>query len=76
MQDVRMIQRAGGLCFDGESAKPVFVPGESGAEDFDCDLTGQPCVRGAVDLAHAAGSEQRHDFVRTKSRSDSQGHQE
>ena len=50
------------------------VPGHRVGEHFDRDLAIEPRIPGPVHLAHAAGAEQRDDFVRTETGTGRQRH--
>ena len=49
--------------FGGEPADAIRVGSESLVEHFHRDVASEPCVAAAIDLAHAAGAEQRNDVV-------------
>jgi len=42
--------------------------GKRSAQDFDCNLTVEPCIAGAPDLAHPACAERRQDMIVTEAR--------
>jgi hypothetical protein len=44
-------------------------------EDLDRDLAAEPRVLGAVDLAHAAGTERGDDFIGTETRAGRKTHE-
>jgi hypothetical protein len=52
-----------------EPLQPLGVRGEAVRQDLQRDLTPEPGVAGAVDLANAAGSEPGHDLVGADPRS-------
>ena len=64
--DVRMVERCEQLGLALEPRQPLRIAGESIEQDFDCHLAIQAGVARAVDLAHPAGAERRHDLERTK----------
>jgi hypothetical protein len=64
----------GHLRFTFEAGDPVGIQGEQLRQDLQRDGAIQPGVLCAIDLAHAAGTERTDDLVRTKRRSDRQGH--
>ena len=60
-----MLERGGELGFLDEPAAPLGIGDELGRQDFQRDEAVQPLVARLVDLAHAAGAEQRADLVRS-----------
>ncbi len=62
-RDVGVVEGAGGLRLQLETAQAVGVGGEGGGEDLDRDVAVQARVPGAVDLPHAAGADGGEDFV-------------
>jgi hypothetical protein len=53
-----------------EAREAVDIRRELGRKHLDRDVTMQPCVACAIDLAHAASAERRQDFVRPEFRAD------
>ena len=66
--DVRMVQRGGGLRLLTEAAPRAVVRLEAVAADLECDVAPKPRVTGEVHLAHPAGAERRQNFVGTDDR--------
>src|SRR5207253_7058471 len=64
--DVRMIERRGGLGFLDKAAHAIFVLCELGGQEFECDFTVEPVVFGEVNFAHPARAQRSNDFVSTK----------
>jgi hypothetical protein len=58
-----MIQCGQHLCFALEEADPVRVMGEGGRQHFDGYVAPEFSVAGAINLAHAARTEQGKDPV-------------
>ena len=61
-----MIQRRERLRLAREARQAIRIARDGLWQDFQRDLAIQPCIARAVDLAHAAGPEERDDFVGTK----------
>ena len=57
-----------------ESAQAIGVVGHLGRQHLDRDLAIEALVVGAVDLAHAAGTQWRDDLVRAEARTRGQRH--
>jgi hypothetical protein len=57
-----------------EARQPVGIGGESGRENLDRDITTEPAVSGAVDLAHTADAETSDDLVRPEPGPDRDAH--
>jgi hypothetical protein len=72
--DVRMVERGNALRFALESGAAVRVRGGGLRQNLDRDRAIQPGITGAIDLAHCARAERRHDFVRTEPTAGGQGH--
>jgi hypothetical protein len=53
------------LGFPPEAGEAVGISGEAFREDLDRDLAPELAVAGAIHLAHAAGTEQRTDLIRS-----------
>ena len=60
---VRMVQARGGAGLVGESREPLGVAGERFGQHLQRDGAVELDVLGAIDLAHAAASEQRPDPI-------------
>ena len=73
-QDVRMVQRSRGASFLFEATEPIRIG--AGRQDLDRDVAAEPGVARAVDLAHPAGADERHDFVRANPGTWDERHQE
>ena len=61
-----MVQRRGGSGFLLESLQAIGIGRRGGWQDLDRDIAPETRVAGAVDLAHAAGTERVRDGVRTE----------
>jgi hypothetical protein len=72
-EDVRMIQRGGGVRLLLEACVPAGVGGDGRGQDLQRHVAAQPCIASAVHLSHPAGSERRDDFVRAETPSGSEG---
>ena len=66
LSDVRMVERSEHLCLALEAREPIAVAREMLRQHLDGDIALQLRIAGAIDLAHAAGTERRDDFVRAK----------
>ena len=64
--DVRMIERGGGLRFLDEPAAAVLVGDAIGGQHLDRHLAAQPRIARAIDLAHAPGANQSRGFRRRR----------
>jgi len=64
--NMRMVQRRQDLRFLVETCKPFGIGREEVRQDFERDVTMELRVTRAINLAHAARTEQRDDLVRTK----------
>ena len=62
-KEVGMIERGDGASLLLETAEAVGVAGEGFGEHFERDLAAKAGVAGAVDFAHAAGTQRRNDLV-------------
>ena len=67
-QDVRVIERRGGLGFLREPTQPIRIRGEVGRKDLDRDFTPERGVARAIHLAHPARTERREYLAASKSR--------
>jgi len=61
--DVGMVEGRDGLRFAFETEFGRGIRAEMIWEDFDCDITAEPGVAGAIDFARAACAKRRKDFV-------------
>ena len=68
-RDVRMIERGEDLGLALEAGEALGVVCEQVGQDLERDVATELRVARAIDLAHAAGAEQREDFVGTETRS-------
>src|SRR5262249_11835456 len=62
-QNVRMIERGGGMRFLLEAAQSEGVTGQRCGQNFDRHIAPQPFITRAIYYAHPATPEQRLDFV-------------
>jgi predicted nucleotidyltransferase len=62
--DVRMIQRRDRARFAIEPLAQAGILGGAARQDLDRDGPIEPCITRAIDLAHPAGADGGHDFVR------------
>jgi len=65
-----VVQRRKRLRFAREAGETFVVEGEKLRENLDRDVAIQLRVARAIDLAHAAGAERCHDFIRPESGAD------
>jgi hypothetical protein len=49
-----------------EATKTIRVNAKGGRQHLDRDISTEPRIASTVDFAHAAGADQRHDFVWAK----------
>ena len=61
-----MGDRGDGFCLALESRAPVGIDRKTLGKNLDRDVTVEPRIAGAVDLAHAAGPNGGLDFVRAE----------
>ena len=66
--DVRMVERSEKLRFALEPRQPIAVVEEGVRENLDGDVTIQFAVAGAIDFAHSASAELRHNLVFAEAR--------
>src|SRR5262245_44518531 len=66
-RDVGVVERGQHLCLAVESRQAFPIAHERRREYFDRDVTTELLVVGAIDFAHATGTEKRADFVTTYS---------
>lgn len=66
LRDVRVIKRRQRLRFARESRQALHIGGEQVRQHLDRGFAVQFCVAVAIDLAHAAGAEWSHNFVRAQ----------
>jgi len=64
-RDVGVIERRERLRLALEPRHALRVVGERVRQDLDRGIAMQPCIARPIDLAHAAGADQRDDFVGT-----------
>jgi hypothetical protein len=62
-EDVRVVQRGDGARLALEARHPAGVLGARGGQHLHRHVALEPAIEGRVDLAHAAGAEQRSDFI-------------
>ena len=74
LADVRVVQRRDGARLLLEASDAVGVGVTPRRQYLDGDVAAEARVVGAVDLAHSAPAEQRHDVVRAEARPGRQGH--
>ncbi len=63
--DVRMIQRRGGVRFALETAEAFVVGGKFGGENFDGGAAAKLGIAREVNFTHSARAQQADDFVGT-----------
>jgi hypothetical protein len=64
LRDVRMIERRERLRLALEPRQPFRIVGKDIRQDLDGDVAIESSVAGTIDLAHAAGADQRVNRVR------------
>jgi hypothetical protein len=69
-----MTEGGSGAGFPQKALAMSFVRGHARAEHLNRHRAVQARVAGMVDLAHAAGSQETDDLIRTEPRSRGQGH--
>ena len=69
-----MVQRRGGARFLLEPPVQVRIGGESCGENFEGDVASEARIARAIDLAHAAGTDQGNDFIVIDARPGRKGH--
>ncbi len=67
-EDVRVVERRGGLGFLRESPEPIRIRGEVVRKHLDRHFTPERRVARAIDLAHPARTERREDLAASESR--------
>src|SRR6476659_5589468 len=61
--DVRMVERRGGLGLEHEAPETLFIAHERGREDLQGDVPLESLIPRPVDLPHATGPERSEDAV-------------
>ena len=74
-QDVGVVQRGRGTGLALEAVQPIRIARERSGEHLDGDLAAEARVASAVDLAHAACAERRHNLERAEAISCLERHQ-
>ena len=72
--DVRVAERCERAGFTLEAGDPLGVARHLVGQNLQRDVSPQPAVAGAVNLAHAACAKGRDDFVRAEPGADREGH--
>jgi hypothetical protein len=72
--DVRMIERSEDLRLTTEAHQTLGLVCERVRQSLQRNIATELCVSRAIDLAHAALPEERHDFVGAEATARSQGH--
>ena len=72
--DVRVAECGHALGLALEPREPIGIPGHVVRAHLERDVAPEPRVARAIDLAHAAGTEQRDDFIRSEGASGSERH--
>ena len=72
-EDVRVVQRRGRAGFLLESMEAIDVGRECAGQYLDRNVTPEPRIARAIDLAHAAHSDLGGDLIRAEARSRGQG---
>ena len=73
-EDVRVVERRGGLRLLREASQAVGIGRNAGGKDLDGHVAAEGRVAGAVDFAHSAGAEGGHNLAGSESRAGCQGH--
>ncbi len=74
VRDERMIERREHLGFAFEPRQPIRIVHDRVGKDLDRDLTVEPGITRAVDLAHATRAERADDFVGAEARAAGEWH--
>jgi hypothetical protein len=70
-----MVEGRGCLRFALEPLERQRRRGDTVRKDFDRDDSFETRIRRSIHFSHAAGVDQRDDFIRTETRADWQGHE-
>lgn len=70
-ENIRVVKRSYCARLLFKTAEAVGVESERFMEDFQSNVATQTGILGAIDLAHAAGTQRRVDFIRSKFRAGS-----
>ena len=73
--DVGMVQRRHGARFRSKRREPLGVGAKSRGQDLDGDVAAEARIARSIHLAHAAGAEQRDDFVCAEARASGERHE-
>ena len=61
--DVRMVECGRCLRFLGKPPQPLCVLREPERQEFERDLSAEPCILSEIHFTHAARPEQRNDLI-------------
>jgi hypothetical protein len=73
-ENVGVVQRTGGARLLLESPEPIRIIRDRGGQDLDRHVAPEPCIPGAIHLAHSALADGRGDLVWAESCTGRQGH--
>jgi hypothetical protein len=74
VEDPGVLQRAGGARLDLEALERVRIVSSRGRKHLERDVTPEPRIPGAVDLAHPTGADGTNDLVRSQAVGSPQRH--
>ena len=72
--DVRVIERRGGVCFLDKPAAAIVVADAIGGNTLIATSRFEPWIAGAIHLAHPAGADEGEDLVRPECRTGRERH--
>ncbi len=72
--DIGVVQKRGMLCLSNQARAGSFVEAMLPGHGLDRDLSPQPRIAGAIDLAHPARAKRGKDFVGAESSAGSKNH--
>ena len=73
--EVRVVQRRSRARLFLEALDPLGVRSDRRGQHLEGDVASEPCVTGAIDLAHPAGSESGDDLERSQARARRKRHE-
>ena len=73
-EDVGMAERGNRAGFEFEAMEAIGITGQLAREHFQGDVAAETGIAGAVDFAHAAGSDEPKNLIGTESIAGSESH--
>jgi hypothetical protein len=74
VRDIVMVECGEDLSLAREPREPIAISSDKLGQNLQRDIAIERHVAGAIDLAHAARTDEREDFVRTEARAGGKSH--